>query len=184
MESSGGGEHSSGKVADWDWWSRESLGGGPVPQGLSDCAGWRPRPGLGSAPGSLQRSMATVNLLFPLAPAAGNALNTQHRAISIQHPAHKHSSPHTPGISTARLSSFGAGKEPSVCPLPVPGSTREARIPGQAQGHPRVPPRPVPLALTGGAAGPPGSGEVEEEAEEEEEKERRPRRPRHASRAG
>lgn len=43
-------------------------------------------------------------------------------------------------------------------------------------------PARCPVALTGGAAGPPGSGEAEEEAEKEEEK--RPRRPRHAPGAG
>lgn len=170
-----------------------------MPEGLSDCAGWRPRSGLGSAPGSLQRSTASVNLLFPLAPAAGNALSTQYSVPSTEHPAHiqhpGHSTPAptfpvSPGVPRttarpslrARLSSFGACKEPYVSPPRA--RIHEAQGPGEAQGQPPLPPRPVPVALTGGAAGPPGSGEVEEEAEKEEEKEKRPRRPRHAPSPG
>lgn len=60
----------------------------------------------------------------------------------------------------------------------------EAQVPGEAQGHPPLPPCPVPVALTGRAAGPPGGGELEEEAEKEEAKEKRPRRPRHAPSPG
>lgn len=186
IEGSAGGEHSSEKVVDWDWWSRESLGWDPVSEGLSDCAGWRPRSGLGSTPGSLQRSTASVNLLFPFGSCCWE--RTQHPAPNT-HPAPRtqHPSPHAP--STYRSAPY---HRPPISPGPAEllrGRQRTACVPalcpdprgqgpGEAQGHPSLPPRLVPVALTGGAAGLPGGGEVEEEAEEKNKK--RPRRPRHA----
>lgn len=153
IEGSAGGEHSSEKVVDWDWWSRESLGWDPVSEGLSDCAGWRPRSGLGSTPGSLQRSTASVNLLFPFGSCCWE--RTQHPAPNT-HPAPRtqHPSPHAP--STYRGAPY---HRPPISPGPAEllrGRQRTACVPalcpdprGQGTGRGSGPPlSPAPTSAS------------------------------------
>lgn len=149
IEGPAGGGHGSGKAADWDWWSRETLGRDPVPEGLKTALAGRVRRG--------QRSRLPPKVNGQREPAVPfNSCCwecTQQPEHSTQHPASTRDTvapqtevPALPAMPRttrpcprAPLSSSGA---PHVSPPRV--RTHEAQAPGPAQGHPRVPPCPLP----------------------------------------